>query len=128
MNALLQTISDNASEDLKRLIEEGAEDILKAIHKTEEEAKANDAKPKFSLGFKITVDFDAAAYACDLSWSLKQTLGTTHRIKDPNQPPLPIDEDRKSFDTTKLTIRTGDREVETTVGGLKKVASKLSKK
>lgn len=93
MNALLRNIADNASTDIARLIEEGAEDILKAIHKTEEEAQANEAKPKFSLGFKITVDFDAASYNCDLSWSLKQTLGTTHSIDDPNQPKLPMDDD-----------------------------------
>lgn len=89
MNDLLKTISTNAAEDLKALIAEGADDILKAIHKTEEEAQANETKPKFSLGFKITVDFDAASYNCDLSWTLKQTLGTTHSIDDPNQPKLP---------------------------------------
>ena len=88
MNALLKTISENASEDLRNLIEEGADDILKAIHKTEQEAQANDAKPKFSLGFKITVDFDNGSYNCDLSWSLKQTLSTSHAIDDPNKPKL----------------------------------------
>ena len=123
MNALLQNIADNASEDLRKLIAEGAEDILKAIHKTEEEAQANETKPKFSLGFKITVDFDAAAYACDLSWTLKQTLGTTHSIDDPNQGKLPIEGEgtvtistigmepvtmtRKSFSAAVKTITKG---------------------
>jgi len=88
MNALLRQIADKASEDLSKLIEEGAEDILKAIHKTEEEAQSNDAKPKFCLGFKITVDLDKSAFSCDLSWSLKQTLGVCHTIDDPNQPEL----------------------------------------
>lgn len=118
MNALLRNISENASEDLRNLIEEGAEDILKAIHKTEEEAQANDAKPKFALGFKITVDFDAASYSCDLSWSLKQTLGTTHTIDDPNQPPLPsIGESVKGFAKTitkggtTMTLKTGGKSV-----------------
>jgi hypothetical protein len=95
MNALLRNISDNASEDLRNLIEEGADDILKAIHKTEQEAQANETKPKFSLGFKITVDFDAANYNCDLSWSLKQSLGTTHRIEDPNQGKLQMDGEKE---------------------------------
>ena len=123
MNDLLRTISENASEDLRKLIEEGADDILKAIHKTEEEAQANETKPKFSLGFKITVDFDAAAYACDLSWTLKQTLGTTHSIDDPNQGKLPIEGEgtvtistigmepvtmtRKSFSAAVKTITKG---------------------
>ena len=117
MNELLRNIASNASEDLKALIEEGAEDILKAIHKTEEEAQANDAKPKFSIGFKITVDFDAAAYSCDLSWSLKQTLGTTHSIDDPNQGKLPIGGAVDKFvETVKkggssVTIETGGKSV-----------------
>lgn len=85
MNALLRSISENASEDLRELIKEGADDILKAIHKVEQEAQLNETKPKFSLGFKITVDFDKASYDCDLSWSLKQTLSTSHKIEDPNQ-------------------------------------------
>jgi len=93
MNALLRKIADNASQDLAKLIEEKADDILKAIHKTEEEAQANDAKPKFSLGFKITVDLDAGAFFCDLAWNLKQTVGTSHTIDDPNQPKLPMDGD-----------------------------------
>lgn len=114
MNALLRTISENASADLARLIEEGAEDILKAIHKTEEEAQANDAKPKFSLGFKITVDLDAAQYNCDLSWSLKQTLSTSHSIDDPNQGTLEAVENfvgtvKKSG--ASVTIKTGGKSV-----------------
>lgn len=123
MNALLQNIADNASEDLRKLIEEGADDILKAIHKTEEEAQANEAKPKFSLGFKITVDFDAASYNCDLSWTLKQTLGTTHTIDDPNQQTFPKDK----FEDCSVTIKTDCGEVNTTVGKMKRVASKLGK-
>jgi len=124
MNALLRNIADNASTDIARLIEEGAEDILKAIHKTEEEAQANEAKPKFSLGFKITVDFDAASYNCDLSWSLKQTLGTTHQIDDPNQPKLPMDESEGT-----VTISTpGMEPVTLTRNQFSKAAKKLGGK
>lgn len=89
MNKLLQTISIKAANDLQSLIEEGHDDILNAIHKMESEAQANDQKPKFSLGFKITLDLDKATFDCDLSWTLKQTLGVSHQIEDPNQPPLP---------------------------------------
>lgn len=127
MNALLRTIADNASEDLRKLIEEGAEDILKAIHKTEEEAQANDAKPKFALGFKITVDFDAASYACDLSWSLKQTLGTTHSIDDPNQPKLPLEGDGKEG-TIRIVSPNGTDTGEVPMSVMKAALKKISKK
>lgn len=93
MNALLKTISEQASEDLRDLIEEGAEDIHKAILKAEEEAQANDTKPKFALGFKITVDLDKATYNCDLSWTIKQVLSTSHTINDPDQEKLPMEDD-----------------------------------
>lgn len=122
-NELLRTISINASQDLAKLIEEGADDILKAIHKTEEEAQANDAKPKFSLGFKITVDLDAAAYNCDLSWSLKQTLGTTHRIEDPNQPALGL-----SGDATVTISTDGVEPVTMGAKAFSQAAKKLSGK
>ena len=56
MNALLKQISDHASRDLADLIESGSEDILKAIHKAESEAQLQETKPKFSLGYKITVE------------------------------------------------------------------------
>jgi hypothetical protein len=88
MNALLQQISDNAATDLKDLIESGSEDILKAIHKAEEEAQLQEAKPKFCLGFKISIDLDKSTFDCDLSWTLKQTLGVSHQIEDPNQAKL----------------------------------------
>lgn len=52
MNALLQQIANTAPEDLRRLIEEGGDDILKAIHKAEEEAQLQESPLKFSLGFK----------------------------------------------------------------------------
>ena len=138
MNALLKTIADNASEDLRKLIEEGADDILKAIHKTEQEAQANDAKPKFALGFKITLDFDAAGYNCDLSWSLKQTLGTTHRIEDPNQPKLELDPVDKAVGkfassiasdsgVSSMTISTGDQSVTITKEDAKRIKKNLDR-
>jgi hypothetical protein len=45
MNPLLKSIADNASDDLKSLIESGEPDILAAIHKMESEAQLQEAKP-----------------------------------------------------------------------------------
>jgi len=94
MNALLNQVSEKACQDLASLIESGEKDILVAIHKMEAEAQLQGTSPKFSLGFKITVDLDKSQFDCDLSWSLKQTLGVSHKIEDPNQQPLPMDANR----------------------------------
>lgn len=90
MNALLQQISDHACKDLADLIKSDEADILAAVHKAEEECQLQDTKPKFSLGYKITVDLDKSAFDCDLSWTVKQTLGVSHQIDDPSQTKLPI--------------------------------------
>ena len=132
MNPLLENISEQAAEDLRNLIKEGADDILTAIHKMQEESQLQETKPKFNLGFKIVLDFDAATYNCDLSWSLKQSLSTSHQIDDPNQSKLPIEDDpprvRAGIDDTKLTISTpGMEPVKTTIGNLKKLQKGLAK-
>ena len=118
MNPLLESIANNAAQDLKDLILSGNDDILAAIHKLQTEAQLQETNPKFALGFKITVDFDKHSYDCDLSWSLKQTLGVSHSIDDPNQGNLQIDSD----DQTEITIKTGDQTVKTNLGGLKRAA------
>lgn len=90
MNALLESIANNASDDLRRLIEEGEKDILNAIYKAQEEAQLQETAPKFNLGFKIAVDLDKSTFECCLSWSLKQSLSVSHQIEDPKQGKLPI--------------------------------------
>jgi hypothetical protein len=122
-NALLASIATQAAEDLKSLIAEGNDDILTAIHKMQSEAQAQDAKPKFALGFKIAWDMDAGTYSCDLSWTLKQSLSTSHQLDDPNQTALPLDK----FEDCPVIIKTGGGEVNTTVGKMKRVAAKLGK-
>lgn len=92
MNPLLKQIADTAAEDLRKLIEEGENDISTAIHKATEEAQLQETTPKFSLGFKINVDLDNSAFECSLSWSFKQTLSVDHKLEDPNQPNLSITE------------------------------------
>lgn len=90
MNPIIQIISTKAAEDIVSLIAEGEADILTAIHKAQAEAQAQETNPKFSLGFKISVDLDKGEFNCDLSWSVKQSLGTSHKLEDVNQISLPI--------------------------------------
>jgi|GEM_PF-4959538 len=120
-NTLLASIANQAADDLKALISEGNDDILTAIHKMQSEAQAQDAKPKFALGFKIAWDMDAGTYSCDLSWTLKQSLSTSHQLEDLNQSALPLDK----FDDCPVTIKTAGGEVHTTAGKIKRVAAKL---
>lgn len=120
MNALLKQISERACEDLAKLMEEGADDILTAIHKAEEEAQLQETSPKFSLGYKITVDLDKKTFDCQLGWSFKQTLSVSHQIEDPAQEKL-------SLDDTNITIKKGDKEGSTTVGAMKKLTEKLKR-
>lgn len=85
MNTLLQTIATTASADLAMMIEEGEPAILMSIHKMEEEAQLQETSPKFNLSFKIALDLEKNSYDCQLSWTLKQSLNTTHEIEDPKQ-------------------------------------------
>lgn len=90
MNALLKNIAEKSSQDLSNLIEEGNDDILAAIHKTEAQAQLQGMNPKITLGFKITVDLDKNTFDCDLSWAIKQSLGVSHSLDNPNPQNLPM--------------------------------------
>lgn len=91
MNAQLESIATRAAVDLQNLILEGESDILAAIHKVIKEAQLQESKPKFILGFKISVDYDKSTFDCDLSWTLKQSLGVSHTIEDKDQQNLKFD-------------------------------------
>lgn len=131
MNALLQQISEAASTDLQDLIESGEKDILAAIHKMEAEAQLQETAPKFNLGFKITVDLDKSTFDCDLSWTLKQSLGVSHQIDDPKQDKLPL-AGVKGFAQTvaksgvTMTLKTGGKEVTITPEQAEKAVERIN--
>src|ERR1035437_5694877 len=96
-NILLAQISEKASADLAALILEGNDDILTAIHKATAVAQLQESKPKFSLGFKISVNLEDSTFDCDLSWNLKQSLSVSHSFDDPAQGKLEgINEDKST--------------------------------
>lgn len=137
MNPLLETIATQAAADLYTLIKEGNDDILTAIHKMQAEAQLQETSPKFSLGFKIAVDFDKGTYDCDLSWTLKQSLTASHKLDDPNQGKLPIgdavQDAAKSFiktvadSGTTMTLKTGDKETTITAEQARKALGRIKK-
>ena len=90
MNALLQSVSDQACADLAAQIKEAADELLASIHKAEEEAQLQESAMKFNIGFKISIDLDKSVVTNTLSWSVKHSLETSHQIEDPLQTKLPI--------------------------------------
>ena len=91
-NEKLELIAAKAAEDLIGLVRESEAKILDAWHKAAEEAQTQESKPKFKLGFSITLDMDEDKMDCTLSFSVKHSLTAEHGIpgSDAAQPELPI--------------------------------------
>jgi hypothetical protein len=115
MNPMLETIAKQASEDLIDEFAEAEKDLLNAIQKAEKESALQESPLKFNIGFKISLDLEKRIVTNTLSWSVKQSLETSHQIDDPEQKKLPLEE-------TKMTISATDmKPIETTLGELKKL-------
>ena len=100
-NTQLKNIIDQACMDLCGLAYDGEDDIIAACDKAQAEAALQESKPKFNLGFTISIDPDNGSYETKLSWSVKQSLSAEHTLDDPAQTKLPIG------DKTTLEIVTG---------------------
>lgn len=88
MNPKLKAIAEKAAADLLALIKDGEDKILEAWNQCEEEAQANETKPKFKLGLSITLDLDKDAMETALSFGIKHKLTMDCTIPDPSQPDL----------------------------------------
>lgn len=73
MNPKLLAISTEAASNLTAFIEEKEDEILKAWDAAAQEAQDQESKPKFRLGFMITLDLDADKMETALAWSVLQT-------------------------------------------------------
>ena len=90
-NILLKNIIGQSCEDLRSLALYGEADILNALHRAVAEAELQETKPKFNLGFSISIDPDKGNYETKLSWTVKQSLSIEHTIEDTNQAKLPLE-------------------------------------
>ena len=63
----------------------------RALHRAVAEAELQETKPKFNLGFSISIDPDKGNYETKLSWTVKQSLSIEHTIEDTNQAKLPLE-------------------------------------
>jgi hypothetical protein len=85
MNPLLETIANQAADDLKAQIKDANDDLLAAIHKAQREAQLQESPLKFAIGFRISFDLQKSTVTNTLSWNVKQSLETSHAIEDPAQ-------------------------------------------
>ena len=110
MNAKLEAIAEQASENLKTLIKEGEENILRAWAECEDEAQAEEKAAKFKLGFGITIDIGENNVDYDLTFAIRRKLTISSEIPDPNQLELPVDEDQEpASEEVKAELRKFNR-------------------
>lgn len=117
MNALLQSVCDQACADLAAQFNEAADELLASIHKAEAEAQLQEAPMKFNIGYKIAIDLDKSTVTNSLSWSVKHSLETSHQIEDPLQGKLPMADLAENSaklcpsGVSSVTISSGDKSV-----------------
>lgn len=84
-NPKIIAIAIKSATELAGLIRESEKEILNGMHKAIAEAQLQEGKPKFKIGFTITLDLDADVATYTLGWSTKITRETCSEIPDPNQ-------------------------------------------
>lgn len=129
MNPKLEAIAETAAHDLKALVREKETEILEAWNAAEEEAQAQESKPKFRLSLAITLDIEADKMETALTFSIKRTAFVERSIPDPDQKDLALND---QLDGTTVTISGAGIEPMEMSGkefkSLGKAASKLNAK
>lgn len=92
MNEKLKLIANSACCDLAAMVQEKETEILEAWNQAEQEAQDQESRPKFRLGFSITLDLDADSMETALAWSVRHKVTHDQAIPDPSQPELSIKE------------------------------------
>ena len=121
MNPMLQSVSDQACQDLADQFRDAEEELLQAIHKATREAQLQETPLKFNIGFKVALDLEKSVMTNTLSWSVKHSLETSHQIEDPMQMKLPVGEG------VTMKLKTGDKEVTLTPEKIRDAAKRLKK-
>jgi ABC-type branched-subunit amino acid transport system ATPase component len=87
----LRAVAMTAAENLVKLIEENADEILKDIQAVAEEAQAQEAdKIVFTLNHTIKLNLTAKAMIESITWGVRKKLEAAFAMPDPEQPELPI--------------------------------------
>ncbi len=88
----LESIATLAPDALRKLLKEAEPKIAAALISAAEEAQAQGGKAKLRITYAITINMDANALEYALGLSTPYKLTATDTIPDPNQVPLPLEE------------------------------------
>ena len=118
-----RNLAESLREKVKELTEELMERNINAI--ASELLGAADASGGFALRFGLAIVGDKVAVDVGISWSRKfsDKEESSFPLADPQRPELPgIEEDGQ-----RVTIRTEDGEISTTLGAMKRAGKRLAK-
>jgi hypothetical protein len=89
-NARMVAFQNQIVKQVRELLFEREEDILKAWQKSIEEAQNNDDKfPPLKLSIGATVDLEAGKIETALAFSTRYKSTISSNLPDPNQPEIP---------------------------------------
>lgn len=104
----LETIIEKSTPEIGDLLTDLIPRIREAAAQAIEEDTQGGGKPKVNVGIKLTINLKDSppSWQVAASVSVKHTVeGETHRLDDPNQPPLPF---ANLPEGSSVTISSGD--------------------
>ena len=129
-NERMEAFTDTIIDQVRELLSERQDDILKSWHENIEEAQeAEKDFPPLKLSIAVSVDLDANAIESQVSFTTKYTSKLKASLPDPNQPELPMEGLRNALGPgDSLTISVpGSEPVTITSDGARKTAKKAAK-
>jgi len=97
-NERMEAFNDTIVDQVRELLFERQDDILKSWHENIEEAQeAEKDFPPLKLSIAVSVDLDGNAIETQVSFTTKYTSKLQSRLPDPDQPELPMDGLRKAL-------------------------------
>lgn len=88
-NEKLEAIAKKAASNLEAYIYENESKIIQAWNDAEDEARDNETKARFRMGFAIILNLDKKEMETALTFGVKFKASSTCTIPDPSQTELP---------------------------------------
>lgn len=90
-NDRMAQFSATITEQVREILAERGDDILRAFNETVEESQTSESDfPKMKLAFAATVDLETQTIKTDVSWAVRYKQSLMTKIEDPNQTTLAI--------------------------------------
>ncbi len=97
-NERMEAFNETIVDQVRELLSERQDDILKSWHENIEEAQeAEKDFPPLKLSIAVTVDLEGNAIESQVSFTTKYTSKIQARLPDPNQPELPMEGLKKAL-------------------------------